>query len=292
MRKGLFQMMPTQDTPPQDGRRQNCALVNRLSPPRTYFLTTLALRATNVTVRWSCLGIILLITLLITASFSRALVPTSHDVVTQTDHDPAVHRDSIVGSQSPRLDGPEYSMFMHHSSGLVLLTIALLLIVDRLGLWTHAVTTVLIGCIWLLFGAFLFISSDPDEWPISLSFMESLHKPGTRSEWIQHKLLSLIPVLLGTYTLSARYGSKAMTRTYAAAGAALLGGIGLLMHQHWDHPEFDMVNFQHRLFALSAMVVAGGLLLERWGTFTWKGKPFVVPLGILILGVQLVLYVE
>jgi len=52
------------------------------------------------------------------------------------------------------------------------------------------------------------------------------------------------------------------------------------------------VNFQHRLFALSAVVVAGGLLLERWGTITWKGKPFVVPLGILLLGVQLVLYVE
>ena len=58
------------------------------------------------------------------------------------------------------------------------------------------------------------------------------------------------------------------------------------------HPGFDMVNFQHRLFALSGMFVACGLLMERWGTITWKAKPFVVPLGILVLGIQLVLYVE
>jgi uncharacterized membrane protein SirB2 len=172
------------------------------------------------------------------------------------------------------------------------MTIALLLIVDRLRLSPHAVTTILIGCTWLLFGAFLFIKSDPDEWPISLSFMESFYKPTTRSEWIQHKLLSLIPVLLGAYTLSTRRGGQTMTRTYAAAGAALLGGIGLLIHQHFDHPDFDMVNFQHRLFALSAMCVAGGLLVERWGTITWKAKPFIVPLGILLLGLELALYVE
>lgn len=235
--------------------------------------------------------IILLTSLFLTGSFSRASVPVSHDVVSQAEHDPAVHRDALLDSQSPHLDGPEYSMFMHHSSGLVLVTIALLLLIDRLRLCPHAVTTILIGCTWLLFGVFLFIMSDPDEWPISLSFMESFNKP-TTSEWIQHKLLSLIPMLLGAYTLSARRGSRAMTRTYLAAGAALLGGIGLLIHQHFDHPAFDMVNFQHRLFALTAMFVAGGLLMERWVTITWKAKPFVVPLGILVLGIQLVLYVE
>ncbi|BFU96120.1 MAG: hypothetical protein NTNFB02_28420 [Nitrospira sp.] len=180
---------------------------------------------------------------------------------------------------------------MHHSSGLALLTIGLLLIVDRLQLCSHAVTTILIGCTWLLFGAFLLIKTEPDEWPTSLSFMESFNKP-TRSEWIQHKLLSLIPVLLGAYTLLAKRGGEAMTWTYVAAGATFLGGIGLLIHQHFEHPDFDMVNFQHRLFALSAMCVAGGLFVERSGTITWKAKRFIVPLGILVLGIQLVLYVE
>ena len=122
--------------------------------------------------------------------------------------------------------------------------------------------------------------------------MESFHKLATRSEWIQHKLLSLIPMLLGGYTLSATRGGLTTNRTYAAAGAALLGGIGLLIHQHFDHPDFDMVNFQHRIFALSAMCVAVGLLIERWSTIDWKAKPFVVPLAILLLGIQLVLYVE
>ena len=242
-------------------------------------------------VRWTCLGLIVLTTLFFTGSFLDASVPKPADVVSQSHHE-AVHGDILSDSQVPHLDGPEYSMFMHHSSGLVLMVIALLLIADRLRLSPHAVTTILIGCTWLLFGVFLFIKSDPDEWPISLSFMESFHRPVTRNEWIQHKLLSLIPMLLGAYTLSARRGGQALTRTYAAAGAALLGGMGLLIHQHFDHPAFDMVNFQHRLFALTAMCVAGGLIIERLSTITWKAKPFVVPLAILVLGLQLVLYVE
>lgn len=183
-------------------------------------------------------------------------------------------------------------MFMHHSSGLVLMVIALLLLADRLQLCPHTVSTILIGCTWLLFGVFLFIKSDPDEWPISLSFIESFHRPVTRNEWIQHKLLSLIPMLLGAYTLSARRSEQPLIRTYAAAGTSLIGGMGLLIHQHFDHPEFDIVNFQHRLFALTAMCVAGGLIIERLSTITWKVKPFVVPLAMLVLGLQLVLYIE
>lgn len=254
-------------------------------------LPTSAVRATNGSARWSYLGIILLTTLFFTGSFSRASDPMPDDVLSQTVHGPAVHRGTLVDSQATNLDSPEHSRFMHHSSGLFLLTIALLLIVDRLDLCPHAVSTILIGCTWLLFGAFLLIKTEPDEWPTSLSFMESFNK-SNRSEWIQHKLSSLIPVLLGAYTLSAKRGGQAMTWTYVAAGATLLGGIVLLIHQHFDHPDFDMVNFQHRLFALSAMWVAGGLFVERSGTITWKAKRFVVPLGILVLGLQLVLYVE
>lgn len=246
----------------------------------------------NASIRWTRLAVIVLTTLFFTGSFSGASAAASADVVSQSDHTHAVHPDPLSSSQIPHLDGPEYSMFMHHSSGLVLMVIALLLLADRLRLCPHAVTTVLIGSTWVLFGIFLFIKSDPDEWPISLSLMESFNRPVTRSEWIQHKLLSLIPILLGLYTLSARRGSQPLVRTYAAAGAALVGGMGLLIHQHFDHPEFDVVNFQHRLFALTAMCVAGGLIIERLSTITWKAKPFVVPIAILVLGLQLFLYVE
>lgn len=247
---------------------------------------------TNDLVRWSYFCIILVTTSLLTGSVSSATILILDDIVNQTGHDLAAHRDALSDSRSPHLDGPEYSVFMHHSSGLVLVMIALLLTVDRLRLCPHAFITIFIGCTWLFFGIFLFIKSDPDEWPISLGFMESFNKPATASEWIQHKVLSLIPMLLGAYTLLARSGGQGTTWTIAVAGATLLGGLGLLIHQHFDHPDFDMVNFQHRLFAASGMFVAGGLLMERWGTITWRGKPFVVPLGILLLGLQLALYVE
>jgi hypothetical protein len=76
------------------------------------------------------------------------------------------------------------------------------------------------------------------------------------------------------------------------AALALLGGIGLIVHQHANHPDFDIVNLQHWIFALTSFFIAASLLVERSEAITTKSKSFFVPLEVMVLGLQLALYVE
>jgi hypothetical protein len=54
----------------------------------------------------------------------------------------------------------------------------------------------------------------------------------------------------------------------------------------------DLVNLQHRLMALTALVIAAGSVGEGLGRFRWTHKPFLVPCGFMVLGLQLALFVE
>jgi len=74
--------------------------------------------------------------------------------------------------------------------------------------------------------------------------------------------------------------------------AAALGAIGLLSHQHWNHPGMDIVNVQHRLFALTAFMVASSLVQETWKGWGWKGKHLLFPVCVLLLGLRLAVYTE
>ena len=214
-----------------------------------------------------------------------------HHAVDQVHHSQTVQRETPFDYHSQDPD-TAYSLFMHHSSGLALLAVGLLMLLDRLWLCPRDFTGVLIGCTWLLFGTFVFIMGDPEGWPIGFAgFIESFSMP-TAGEWIQHKLLSLIPMLLGIYSIAIRRVPPSGKLAGWAAGLALLGGIGLIVHQHANHPDLDIMNLQHWLFALTSFFIAASLLVERSERVTRKSKSFFVPLEIMVLGLQLALYVE
>jgi putative copper resistance protein D len=186
----------------------------------------------------------------------------------------------------------EYSRFMHHSSGMALLLIGALLLIDRWTAHRHRLLRAGVGGAWLVLGIFLFVFSDLEAWPIGpVGFMESFSLP-TAHEWIQHHLLAMITMVLGIYTMLSRWKDPKPVWRYLAAGIAVLGGVGLMIHQHLDHPGFDFVNTQHRLFALTSFFIAASLALEGSARFAWKATPYLLPAGLLLLGIQLALYVE
>ena len=185
-----------------------------------------------------------------------------------------------------------YSLFMHRSSGVTLIVLGVLVLADRLTKRREGRFQIGIGIVWLLFGLHLFIRSDPEGWPIGpAGFLESFSMP-TASEWIQHKVLSLIPLALGVWTFLSRRVPMSAPVSYALGGLLALGGAGLLVHQHADHPTMDIVNLQHRLMALSALFIAGSSVADGLSHLTWKLKPFLLPSGLIVLGLQLVVYVE
>ena len=186
----------------------------------------------------------------------------------------------------------EYSRFMHHSSGFGLLLIGALLLADRLTTHRHRLFRVGVGGAWLLLGMFLFVFSDLEAWPIGpAGFIESFSIP-TAHEWIQHHLLAMIPMVLGVYTMLSPWKDPRPLWRYLAAGIAVLGGAGLLIHQHLDHPGLDVVNVQHRLFSLTSFFIGASLAVEGSRRLNWKAKPYLLPGGLLLLGIQLALYVE
>jgi hypothetical protein len=216
--------------------------------------------------------------------------PHHHERSAATQHEP-VYEKLPVSGLSPEED-LEYSRFMHHSSGATVLVIATLLLVDRLTAHRHRLLSVGSGLTWLFFGVFLFVFSDLEAWPIGpAGFLESFSLSTTR-EWIQHHLLSMIPMVLGIYTMLHRRKEPRSLWNYLAASIVMLGGAALLIHQHLDHPDMDFVNIQHRFFALTSFFIAASLVVEGSARFTWKGKPYLLPAGLLLLGVQLALYVE
>jgi putative copper resistance protein D len=185
-----------------------------------------------------------------------------------------------------------YSLFMHRSSGVALIVLGALVLGDRLTERRYGTFQIGIGVVWLLFGLHLFIRSDPEGWPVGpAGLLESFSMP-TAGEWLQHKVLSLIPLALGVWTFLSRRVPMSAAASYALGGVLALGGAGLLVHQHLDHQTMDLVNLQHRLMAVTALFIAVSSAAEGLGRLTWKLKPFLVPSGLIVLGLQLAVYVE
>ncbi len=204
-------------------------------------------------------------------------------------HDVHVHEQ---GASQQNVGGAPYSLFMHHAAGYFVLAIGILMAMGRA---THSQQPLLqyaIGTTWMLFGLFIFVLADPDGWPMGSGFWKSWTMP-TAVEWLQHKLLSLIPLLLalrafrGYHLIGQNNGTS-----YVAGGLAIIGAIGLLSHQHLDHPGMDVVNIQHRFFAGTCLLIAFSLLQEARGRWIGTNKQLIFPTLLILLSLQLVWYTE
>jgi hypothetical protein len=107
---------------------------------------------------------------------------------------------TIVRGGVTREEEKTYSLFMHRSCGTIVALLGLLVLADRLTQRRHGALRKGMGAIWLLMGIHIFLNADPTDWPLAATFMESYNRPGS-SEWLQHKVLCLIPVAIGLYTM-------------------------------------------------------------------------------------------
>ena len=185
-----------------------------------------------------------------------------------------------------------YSLFMHHASGYALFAVGIVTLYDRLTSRRYATLRTAAGIGWIAIGIFIFIWADPEGWPLAGSLTESWHMP-TSGEWLQHKILSLIPMGLGLSAIATAFRARLDSAwNYALAVLAVIGAVGLLAHQHRNHPGMDIVNLQHTLFAFTALLTAVSLIQEVWKGWNWTRKELLYPACLLLLGLQLTLYVE
>ncbi len=190
-------------------------------------------------------------------------------------------------------EGRRYSLLMHHSSGLVLVAVGILLLADRLTDRRYRAIRIGIGLLWLVLGLHIMINSDRPQWPLGAGFVESFSIPGA-GEWIQHKILALLPLGLGAYTILSRPAAPTPLRCYGVAALLALGAIGLFFHEHLHEPGMNMelIGRQHDFMALTSLYIAGTVLADGLDRFPARARLVLLPVGMLVLGLQLAFYTE
>ena len=182
-----------------------------------------------------------------------------------------------------------YSEFTHRLAGVILLLLAGLTAWEswrpRRFPW-NAVSAPL----WMAFGVYLIPSSDPESWPYGPQrFVEIFQDPLV----LQHKLLALLPIVIGVIVLlrgTGRLPSRRLVRVLA--GLAIAGGLTLFFHFHEGRLHFDAIYFQHALMGSTAVSVGVALLIgtrteapRRWLKWAW-------PAFLVVMAAVLLLYRE
>lgn len=201
---------------------------------------------------------------------------------------------TLVRGGVTREEEKAYSLFMHRSCGIALIALGVFIFADRLTQRRYGAIRKGMGVIWMLMGVHIMLNADPTDWPLAASFRDSLNRPGS-SEFLQHKVLSLIPMAIGLYAmLAARREKPNPYAGYAVAAVLALGGIGLLYHEHEHSPGMDMALIvrQHNIMALTAIFIAAGWLADVLERLSWKPKFYLVPVGLILLGLELAAYTE
>jgi len=178
-----------------------------------------------------------------------------------------------------------YSEFTHRLAGVILLLLAGLTAWEswrpRRFPW-NAVSAPL----WMAFGVYLIPSSDPESWPYGPQrFVEIFQDPLV----LQHKLLALLPIVIGAIVLlrgTGRLPSRRLVRVLA--GLAIAGGLTLFFHFHEGRIHFDAIYLQHALMGTTAVSVGVALLIgtrteapRRWLKWAWPA--FLVVMAAVLL---------
>ncbi len=195
----------------------------------------------------------------------------------------SAHRHSLSAAEAA------YSTLNHRVSGAMLLTIALLT-------WWQTRRprrfpwSVLSAPVWMAFSVYLFFSGDPEAWPLG---------PGSLSEAladgvvVQHKLLAVIPMLIGIIEVLRGAGWLRSPRWLVAFPAlALLGGAALFIHTHDGGFHLDQRFLHHAIMGATALAGGVALLIAR-GTRAGRAVLTVAwPILLTVVSLLLLVYSE
>lgn len=181
--------------------------------------------------------------------------------------------------------GPDaFSLFNHRLSGLLVILLGVLAYVDATASGTREHVRLLWPIPLLALGVYLLARSDDPGWPPRLMGQLST------SEGIQHKIFAVLALSLGGIDMLRRLGRLTHPLwAYLFYAAMLLAGILLLFH---GGHHSGTVRLEHS--AMGAVAIAIALVkvtADRQRAARWLSTG-LLPGLFLILGLQLVLYVE
>ncbi len=182
-----------------------------------------------------------------------------------------------------------WSEYNHHWSGMFVLAIGLLALLNHAGVRVARHWPVL----FLGLAAFLFFRSDPEVWPLGpIGFWASLRDV----EVLQHRFFVLLTILFGVFEWRVRaFGIRTGWTPYVFPLATALGGAALLTHSHAieNLKEQLLIELTHTPLALAGVAAGWARWLElRLNPPGSRIAGWVWPLCFLLVGAMLILYRE
>ncbi|MFQ5700283.1 MAG: copper resistance D family protein [Acidobacteriota bacterium] len=201
-----------------------------------------------------------------------------------------VEDDPSTWSTPEKLRSTHWSEFNHNVSGLFLLAMGLLALMEHTRLRWLARHWPL-GFLGL--GLFLIIRSDPSTWPLGPhTFWESLGD----AEVLQHRLATLLVFALGFMEWRAHSPRAAGTRLpYVFPLLSLVGGGLLLTHNHigFQLKSKFLIQISHTAMGMLAVLLGSGRWLElRVGEKAGKLAGVGSKMALILIGVILTFYNE
>lgn len=185
-----------------------------------------------------------------------------------------------------------YSEFNHRTSGLAVAILGLLALSAEVGLARRPHLRVLwwlwpAG--WILFGIFLFVRSDPNNWPWgAIGFWETLRDAETR----QHKVAACVVIAIGVIE-GLRAGQRLQSQAWASVFPLLGIGAAILLGLHSQvHVLTPRVYLHHMAGAVLGVAMGASKLLCDQGFLRGRFGRFLWPSLLLLFGVQFMFYTE
>jgi hypothetical protein len=174
-----------------------------------------------------------------------------------------------------------YSELNHRVAGLFLLVLAVVT-----G-WTARAGRgrVVLGGLWMAFGAYVFVAADPEAWPLGPKTFRDVFDDGLV---IQHKLLALLPGAIGLAEMLRGMGAATrLAWSSTLSAVAVAGGLALFWHDHEGGLDWSRGFVQHA--ALGVASLAAGLVLFFTGAAGRLGERVVWAWPALLFATALVL---
>ena len=194
------------------------------------------------------------------------------------------------GELPPRnADDIAWSEYNHHWSGIFVLAIGLLALLNQAGLrWARQWPLVFLGL-----GAFLLVRSDPEVWPLgSIGLIESLRDV----EVVQHRVFAALPIAFGLFEWGVRTGRiRARWAPYVFPLICAGGGALLLTHTHAIANVKDqlLIEWTHTPLALASVGAGWSRWLElRLPGRVGRASAWVWPCCFVVIGLLLFFYRE
>lgn len=172
----------------------------------------------------------------------------------------AASAESAVVARQQASAEERWSDYNHNVTGLILLGIALIALLERTGKTPWARHWPL-G--FIVLAAFVLFRSDPSGWPLApgVGLLESFGK----ASWVQHRIAGSIPIALGIMEWRARTVPDAsLSLRFAFPILSIAGGLLLLTHAHgaFELKAEYLTQISHTAMGLCAVFMGCGRWLE------------------------------